>query len=232
VVRRPRTARRVARQYRRVRHRLPGMLRDLAASGRAVSSRTDQLIDTSIAGLRGFVRSYLPPGATDSSALFCVDVLEREVQRLRAALAARPDDLAAAVAVVKQDHYGAREMGLRVLGDEQCCELACNGGGCESCPCCWAGYCVSGSDGQIPDTTDPNFATWLEVAAEYNPVAKALLAARPDPIGYALAVPSRWGIVLAPYGYRTLDNADDARIEIRPDMDWQVCALTPVDGGA
>lgn len=80
-------------------------------------------------------------------------------------------------------------MGLRVLGDEQCCELACNGGACETCPCCSAGWCVSGADGQIPDTKDPNFETWLEVAAEHNPVAAALLAAR-KPTPAAAAEPS------------------------------------------
>jgi hypothetical protein len=73
------------------------------------------------------------------------------------------------------DIYELRERGVRVLGDEQCCELACNGGACESCPCCQAGWCVSGHDG-TPDPGDDaeNYRIWLEVASEHNPIAKRL----------------------------------------------------------
>lgn len=72
--------------------------------------------------------------------------------------------------------YELRERGFRVLGDEQCCELACDDGACESCPCCAAGWCVAGHSGEIPNpTTDAeNYAIWLEVASEHNPVAKRL----------------------------------------------------------
>jgi len=59
---------------------------------------------------------------------------------------------------------------LRTLGPEQCCEHACNGGGCESCRCCAAGWCVTGTDG-LPEGAD--LAQWIEVAAEHNPIVAA-----------------------------------------------------------
>lgn len=62
----------------------------------------------------------------------------------------------------------------RILGDEQCCELSCNGGACEGCPCCSAGWCVFGHDGLPEDPED--FTTWLRVAAEHNPVAARMRA--------------------------------------------------------
>jgi hypothetical protein len=34
---------------------------------------------------------------------------------------------------------------------EWCCEIGCGSGACESCPCCCAGYCVSGRDGLSED---------------------------------------------------------------------------------
>lgn len=58
---------------------------------------------------------------------------------------------------------------------EWCCENGCGSGACETCPCCSAGWCVSGVDGVPEDTEAREF--WLEVAAEYNPVAAALRAA-------------------------------------------------------
>jgi hypothetical protein len=67
----------------------------------------------------------------------------------------------------------------RLLLDEQCCEFGCNGGACESCVCCSAGWCVSGHDflngGDWPEGED--LENWLAVAAEKSPVAAALKAA-------------------------------------------------------
>ena len=76
----------------------------------------------------------------------------------------------------KPDIYELKEQGVRVLGDEQCCELACDGGACESCPCCQAGWCVFGHSGEIPDPVNDseNYHIWLDVAREHNPVAKRL----------------------------------------------------------
>jgi hypothetical protein len=74
------------------------------------------------------------------------------------------------------DVYELRERGLRVLGDEQCCELACNGGACETCPCCCAGWCVAGHSGEIPnpESDAENYEIWLSEAREHNPVARRL----------------------------------------------------------
>jgi hypothetical protein len=58
---------------------------------------------------------------------------------------------------------------------EWCCENGCGSGACETCPCCTAGWCVSGVDGLPEDAEAREF--WLEVAAEFNPVAAALRAA-------------------------------------------------------
>lgn len=58
----------------------------------------------------------------------------------------------------------------RVLGPEQCCELACDGGGCEICPCCCAGWCVFGHGGMDIDNAEDR-ASWLAVAVGHNPVA-------------------------------------------------------------
>lgn len=60
-------------------------------------------------------------------------------------------------------------------GAEQCCPLGCDGGACESCPCCQAGWCVFGASGIPEDPED--FAGWLQVAAEHNPVARSLAEA-------------------------------------------------------
>lgn len=69
--------------------------------------------------------------------------------------------------------------GLRMLGEQQCCLLACDGGACEACPCCSAGWCVQGTDFPDPgielgDHTDENWLQWLEVAKEHNPIAAQL----------------------------------------------------------
>ena len=55
-----------------------------------------------------------------------------------------------------------------------CCENGCGSGACETCPCCSAGWCVSGVDG-IPEEPEARL-WWLEVASEHNPVAAALRA--------------------------------------------------------
>ncbi|MDN5918990.1 MAG: hypothetical protein L0I76_28505 [Pseudonocardia sp.] len=60
----------------------------------------------------------------------------------------------------------------RLLGPEQCCEDGCNGGGCETCPCCCAGWCVHGH-GAIPDREE-DWADWLAVARVHSPVAARL----------------------------------------------------------
>lgn len=56
--------------------------------------------------------------------------------------------------------------------DERCCDLGCEGGACEQCPGCGAGWCVSGSDGLPVDAEDR--ARWLTVAAEHNVIASFL----------------------------------------------------------
>lgn len=82
------------------------------------------------------------------------------------------------------DIYELRERGVRVLDSDQCCELACSGGACESCPCCCAGWCVWGHCGEIPnpETDSDNYRIWLETAAEHNPVAKRLLELESAPV--------------------------------------------------
>jgi hypothetical protein len=74
-------------------------------------------------------------------------------------------------------HPGSR--GVRLLGIEQCCENACNGGACESCRCCSAGWCVTGADG-LPDTPE-DLARWVEAARVHNPIAAALAEALARP---------------------------------------------------
>lgn len=72
------------------------------------------------------------------------------------------DDLAGLISEARRD-------------GEWCCEAGCGSGACETCPCCSAGWCVSGIDG-IPDGPEDR-ERWLETAAEHNPVAAALRAA-------------------------------------------------------
>lgn len=62
---------------------------------------------------------------------------------------------------------------------EQCCPLGCDGGACETCPCCSAGWCVSGRDGIPEDPAD--YAAWLEIAAEHNTLARRLLEVEFNP---------------------------------------------------
>jgi hypothetical protein len=67
------------------------------------------------------------------------------------------------------------------LGEEQCCGLACDGGACETCPCCCAGWCVFGNGG-LPDEPD-DLRRWLDEAAKHNPVVAAALAVAPRTSG-------------------------------------------------
>lgn len=53
-----------------------------------------------------------------------------------------------------------------------CCALGCGSGACETCACCSAGWCVMGYDGLPEHPQDRK--RWLEVAAEYNPIAAEL----------------------------------------------------------
>lgn len=78
------------------------------------------------------------------------------------------------------EHFTPQEFvrWLATQGD-YCCAIGCGSGACESCPCCGAGWCISGRDG-LPENPD-DLALWLEVAAEHNPVADALAAALSTP---------------------------------------------------
>ncbi len=79
-----------------------------------------------------------------------------------------------------------------------CCQVGCGGGGCESCACCVAGYCVSGIDG-IPTpgsdcnpADDPEHAVevwkfWLQEAAKHNPAVALLVTAKADTLREAAA---------------------------------------------
>lgn len=73
---------------------------------------------------------------------------------------------------VLSDVHLLREQGVRVIGEDQCCELGCDGGACESCPCCCAGWCVNGRDG-LPDDPE-DYRIWLEEAKDHNPIAARL----------------------------------------------------------
>lgn len=63
-------------------------------------------------------------------------------------------------------------------GPEQCCDEACNGGACETCRCCCAGWCVLGTDG-LPEYP-ADLARWIEVAREHNPIVEAWAASRAE----------------------------------------------------
>lgn len=56
---------------------------------------------------------------------------------------------------------------------EWCCEVGCGSGACETCPCCCAGYCVSGRDG-IPNDDPDALGFWLEIASAHNPAIAQL----------------------------------------------------------
>ena len=97
-------------------------------------------------------------------------------------LAANLRSLAADRAAEEDRTLRDRITAARKEGD-YCCDLGCRGGGCETGPCCCAGWCVSGGDGQTPfnpdsDASDEDRDIWLAVAAQHNPVAAALAAAQ------------------------------------------------------
>lgn len=88
-----------------------------------------------------------------------------------------PEELSAVLEHVR-DRVGVTALvQLARQQEAYCCPVGCGTGACESCPCCGAGWCVGGTDG-LPETPE-DFATWLEVAAEHNPLA-ALLHQRGD----------------------------------------------------
>lgn len=58
------------------------------------------------------------------------------------------------------------------------CPVGCEGGACETCPCCAAGYCVYGLDGipgqgALADLEQDEITTWWQIAAKSNPVILA-----------------------------------------------------------
>lgn len=60
----------------------------------------------------------------------------------------------------------------RMLGEDQCCPDTCEGGGCQACLGCAAGWCVNGHD-FIPGEwdgllTDEDRECWWTVAREHN----------------------------------------------------------------
>lgn len=59
---------------------------------------------------------------------------------------------------------------------EWCCEAGCGSGACYSCPCCSAGFCVSGRDFPVEGMTDEEWTHWLSVAVEHNALAPRLFA--------------------------------------------------------
>jgi len=102
---------------------------------------------------------------------------DRAVAALTAAYPFIAARVRAEVVAEQTDVYELRERGIRVLGEEQCCELACNDGACETCPCCSAGWCVWGHSSEVPSrdlTPMSDYRRWLAQAAEHNPVAKQL----------------------------------------------------------
>lgn len=70
-------------------------------------------------------------------------------------------------------------LSCRIETPDHRCPVGCDGGACETCPCCSAGWCVFGLDG-LPEDAD-DFAAWLEIAAAHNPLAAALAAAPAAP---------------------------------------------------
>lgn len=52
-----------------------------------------------------------------------------------------------------------------------CCQYGCNGGACEQCPCCCAGWCISGTDGEPEGANqwgEPHVDLWRELRREYG----------------------------------------------------------------
>jgi hypothetical protein len=78
------------------------------------------------------------------------------------------------------NHFPADEIEtvLTRWAPERCCNEACNGGACETCRCCCAGWCVMGTDG-VPERPD-DLTGWMEVAAEHNPIVAAWQADRAE----------------------------------------------------
>lgn len=81
-------------------------------------------------------------------------------------------DLRAALETLREDWSLEEIVKEAIRGAEWCCEIGCGSGACESCPCCCAGFCVSGRDGLSEDPEE--VGRWLEIAAEHNPAIAAL----------------------------------------------------------
>lgn len=67
----------------------------------------------------------------------------------------------------------------RLLGDEQCCVDVCNGGACEGCLGCQAGWCVNGHDFTAAEwdaMSDEDRQRWWDVAREHNVGIEAAIA--------------------------------------------------------
>ena len=88
------------------------------------------------------------------------------------------DFLTAEVRALCDERDDLRDEVDRLRTGERCCPDACNGGGCETCPCCSAGWCVRGRDG-VPDHAD-DLPGWIDVAAEHNPIVAAWRADRAE----------------------------------------------------
>lgn len=87
----------------------------------------------------------------------------------------------AEIAVAAVQAAGVQEVfpDATVLGEGQCCPDVCNGGACETCPSCCAGWCINGHDfteGVWESMTKEDRRIWLDVASEHSP---AIAAARP-----------------------------------------------------
>lgn len=73
-----------------------------------------------------------------------------------------------------QEDYSLAEIVQEAIKEaEWCCEVGCGSGACETCPCCSAGYCVSGRDG-IPNDDPDALGFWLEIASQHNPAIAQL----------------------------------------------------------
>jgi len=73
-----------------------------------------------------------------------------------------------------QEDYSLAEIVKEAIKEaEWCCEVGCGSGACETCPCCSAGYCVSGRDG-IPNDDPDALGFWLEIASQHNPAIAQL----------------------------------------------------------
>ncbi|ONI62659.1 hypothetical protein CSIV_14385 [Microbacterium sp. CSI-V] len=110
------------------------------------------------------------------------DMVSRFEVRLRGTVTPPADDVREALTIEQVYEVVIEDHGVQALVEHArrqaayCCQHGCGSGACESCPCCAAGWCVSGSDGMPENQED--LAQWLEVAAEHNPVAAALAEVR------------------------------------------------------